>query len=129
MKQSRQPVWKGERERKSLIFRLAQKYGWVCWYCNLPLNPAYLEGVDKHDDLRDRGNVTLERSHVRIHIDHIIPAARGGRNEFDNYALACEFCNRAKVDLDLETFLTWLDRIRYSDTWTPIRDGPKRSKV
>ena len=32
-------------------------------------------------------------------IDHIIPRAQGGKNEYDNKICCCTACNRAKADL------------------------------
>ena len=102
-------------ERKALLCELALEYGWVCWYCNLPLHYKAVE----HHYLGSR----VESKDVIIHIDHIIPRSAGGTDDFKNLALACEFCNRAKLDMNVETYLTWLDRVRYAETWTPIRDG------
>jgi len=31
-----------------------------------------------------------------FHIEHIVPSARGGKDELNNYALACFSCNNAK---------------------------------
>ena len=62
---------------------------------------------------------------IEIHLDHIIPRCRGGDDGIDNLALACEFCNLAKSDLDVELYLIWLDRIRFGEAWSPIRDGRK----
>lgn len=36
-----------------------------------------------------------------LEIDHIIPRARGGKDEENNYALVHKFCNRNKLDSDL----------------------------
>lgn len=63
---------------------LASKFGWICWYCGLDLK------------FKER------------HLDHIIPKSRGGEDVLDNFALSCAFCNHAKHDNDLETFLAWL---------------------
>jgi 5-methylcytosine-specific restriction endonuclease McrA len=31
-----------------------------------------------------------------FHLDHIVPLARGGRNEDDNVQITCAFCNVSK---------------------------------
>lgn len=36
------------------------------------------------------------KTHSRLTIDHIIPVALGGTNEFDNLQTLCEECNNAK---------------------------------
>jgi hypothetical protein len=109
--------------RRAVIFELALKYGWVCWYCNLPLQPENSSFV-----FRKSGVVSFAMStNVHTHVDHIVPKSRGGTDDINNLALACEFCNRAKLDMDVETYLTWLDRVRFGDTWSPIRDGAKSS--
>ncbi len=40
-------------------------------------------------------------------IDHVVPLAKGGTNDYDNLAIACCRCNCSKKDKDLDT---WLDR-------------------
>ena len=60
-----------------------------CYYCGLPLYDA-----------------------VAIHIDHLIPKAKGGVDDKYNLVLTCNFCNMAKCDHELPTFLNWLKHIR-----------------
>ena len=59
-----------------------------CGYCGIPL------------------------SQIEVHLEHIRPASKGGGDELENLLLACEFCNMAKQDHDLEYFLSWLAHIR-----------------
>lgn len=33
---------------------------------------------------------------VRLHVDHVHPRSKGGRNELDNYVTACSECNQGK---------------------------------
>lgn len=33
-----------------------------------------------------------------FHIEHIVPRAKGGKNELSNFALACASCNFSKAD-------------------------------
>jgi hypothetical protein len=37
-----------------------------------------------------------EAPNVILHVDHIEPVSRGGKNEFSNYATACSACNAGK---------------------------------
>lgn len=53
-----------------------------CHYCLTPLNPFK--------------NFT---------IDHIVPVARGGTNDFDNLVAACKTCNSSKHTQDYELFV------------------------
>src|SRR5690242_16604637 len=47
----------------------------------------------------------IELSTVTIHIDHVIPKAKDGSNDFDNLALACAHCNIFKKDRDVIGFM------------------------
>ena len=76
-------------KRRAEIARLKQKEI-KCWYC----------GLDLSED--------------ETHIDHIVPKSNGGENEIENKALSCSFCNFAKQDKDLFTFLKWLAHVRSS---------------
>lgn len=77
-------------ERLRLLERLASVHGWVCWYCGMKVA---IKGA---------------------HIDHIMPKSRGGCDDFDNLALACGPCNRAKYDRPISEFIEWLEFIRHS---------------
>lgn len=37
-------------------------------------------------------------------VDHIVPLSKGGANEMENYAAACEKCNTAKASLTESEF-------------------------
>ena len=41
-------------------------------------------------------------------LDHKQPVALGGRNALENLVPCCEPCNRAKHDMPLDDYLTWL---------------------
>lgn len=58
-----------------------------CVYCGEPL------GIDNHS------------------LDHVVPTSRGGRNDADNTAPACRFCNHAKANLTAAEFLA----VRHDD--------------
>lgn len=82
----RSPRW------RRLVFTLAAKHGWRCWYCSSKV------------------------SVLSASLDHILPLAHGGTSDLDNIALACLFCNLAKSDVPVELFLDWLERVRAGDT-------------
>ncbi len=94
---NRHKSFKGS-ERTRMLFTLAQRFGWACWYCNRKLN--------QHS----------------ASIDHVISQACGGCDDADNLALACGFCQRAKWDLPLSEFLEWLDFVRQGDSVTWLRE-------
>jgi len=75
-------------ERHMLALRLAQRFGWVCWYCGLELTK---------DDYR---------------LDQMTPQSCGSQDEDDNLALACACCHLAKRNKPVDTFLEWLAWVR-----------------
>ena len=85
--------------RADRIIELSLVYGYICWYCGIKL-----QGEE-------------------VHLDHIISRSRGGNDDLSNIALCCSQCNYAKQDNDLDTFLTWLDFIRFGPALCPIRSG------
>lgn len=50
-------------------------------------------------------------------VDHMIPLSRGGAHTWDNLALSCARCNRAKWDSTEEEFCLWLQSVarRFQD--------------
>ncbi len=40
----------------------------------------------------------LHRDYEKWHVDHIIPRAKGGKDDENNYALTHEHCNLNKLD-------------------------------
>lgn len=109
-------------ERERIAWKLSERFGWCCWYCNLPLRP-----VDADSRLQKNKNSSVLVRQLATHIDHIIPKVAGGTDDIDNLALACECCNRAKFNLHVDFFLAWLDRVKFAEVWTPIRDGRRSS--
>jgi hypothetical protein len=93
----------------AICFRLADRFGWKCWYCNKKLIPP----------ARHQFGGGIRGSYP--HIDHVKPQCDGGDDGIDNLALSCAFCNMAKGAADVHEFLAWLDAIRTGDTRTPIR--------
>jgi 5-methylcytosine-specific restriction endonuclease McrA len=69
---SREPIPAGLR------FAVLRRDGFRCAYCG-------------------RG----EAERVRLHIDHLVPVARGGRTVIDNLVTACQDCNLGKSASDL----------------------------
>ena len=47
------------------------------------------------------GEEPLDLAKDKLEIDHIIPRAKGGKDDENNYAVTCEFHNRNKSDSDL----------------------------
>src|SRR6266481_163548 len=93
------PWRKSDAARRAIAFRLAERWGWVCWYCRAKLNPG-----------------------SPFHIDHIVPRARGGDHGITNLALSCEFCNQAKLGTcELSVFLEWIEFVRYGDSSSLLR--------
>lgn len=76
-----------------LIHLRTQSY--LCAYCNYNLK-------------------ALEYS--KIHIDHIIPISKGGKDDPSNFAVVCSDCNTLKSDLTMEEFLKKVEikRNRYN---------------
>lgn len=69
----------GERPAISarLRFQVLQRDGFACCYCGAKA-PA-----------------------VKLHLDHIIPVAHGGRTELENLQAACSECNHGKGPADI----------------------------
>lgn len=44
----------------------------------------------------------VKEDKVKLHLDHIIPKSKGGKNETDNYTTSCFECNEGKKDILLE---------------------------
>ena len=65
--------------RDELISVLLQQQQHCCFICEKPLDP----NLDK------------------IEVDHIVPRAKGGKDDPNNYAATHEICNKSKSDSDL----------------------------
>jgi 5-methylcytosine-specific restriction endonuclease McrA len=46
------------------------------------------------------------------HIDHILARSKGGQHTQDNLQMLCGTCNRAKHNLLMEEFLSWVNRLK-----------------
>lgn len=42
---------------------------------------------------------------LKVTLDHVVPRCRGGTDSYANLVAACEPCNVAKGDLDVEEFM------------------------
>jgi hypothetical protein len=109
-------------DRRRIAWKLSDKFGWCCWYCGISLRP-----IDTESQRQKRKHSSMVVREIETHIDHVVPIVAGGTNDIGNLALACEFCNRAKLNLHLDFFLEWMDRVKFGNSWIPIRDG-KRSR-
>lgn len=76
-----------KRRKTTLKLKLLQKSGGKCTYCNKRL--------------------TLKRKHHvdKVTVDHYIPLAKGGFDDFHNKVAACLKCNNRKADLMPEEFM------------------------
>lgn len=86
---------------KRLRFHVLKRDSFMCRYCG------------------DRGDG------VRLQIDHIIPVARGGTNEFGNLITACFDCNAGKTDEPLGDVLPPWRPLPPKPAYTP----PSRGRV
>jgi len=59
--------------------------------------------VMQHDNFKCRvcGNSPANNSSIRLHIDHIIPWAKGGETVLENLQTLCQDCNLGKSDLSI----------------------------
>jgi len=53
------------------------------------------------------GASQLVNPNLKLHIDHKIPIARGGKTEESNLWVLCEHCNTSKGKKTVEEFLDW----------------------
>lgn len=90
-----------EIKRQKIIRELVVVHGRVCWYCGTTL--------------------TKKKVWQNCTIEHIIPKSLSGGDDFNNLALACSICNRAKYNLPVEEFLEWLAFVRSSASITRFR--------
>ena len=64
------------------------------------MTPKLKESIKKRDNYTCcRCGASLEKEpHLLLHVDHIIPIARGGKTEPDNLQTLCWQCNLSKSD-------------------------------
>lgn len=79
-----------------------------CWICGFPFRLSDIrrflqapvessrrELPDEVDFMAPRG---IKKEDAAIEVDHVVPLARGGVDDFSNFRLACGWCNRKKSD-------------------------------
>jgi len=69
----------------------------------------------------------LRRDFEKWEIDHIIPRAKGGKDDENNYAITHERCNRAKLDSDLRVARCMAGYERIKDRCA--KEGPNRPNL
>jgi 5-methylcytosine-specific restriction endonuclease McrA len=79
--------------RKSIKKRLEQDWGAFCFYCHRPL--TWVWGKDSF-----------------FTIDHYIPKAEGGTDEYNNLVPCCDRCNNLKGDTKPEEWRISYDKSR-----------------
>ena len=79
-----------QNKRKSITAKQAKiaylRSQAVCFYCGKDISP-------------------FENRLMRFEIDHLVPVAKNGRSEQNNYVAACRECNNLKSDKTVEEFL------------------------
>jgi len=73
------------------------------------------------------GEEPLDLTKDKVEIDHIIPRAKGGKDDENNYALTCEFHNRNKQDSDLRIARCMARYERIKDKYSD--KGPNRPNL
>lgn len=99
---------------RPVVIRLIA-YVKIPWRAKVALNKRNLYA-------RDKGKCQYCLKDVGLHsatIDHIVPRARGGKNEWTNVALACGDCNWKKGDRLLEN----TDMVLHTTPTVPRREG------
>lgn len=92
-------------DRAELITRLLAQQNHRCFICEELLDPAI------HS----------------IHVDHIIPRAKGGKDDENNYAATHEACNLSKLDSDLRIARCMARYERVKERYAP--KGPNRPNL
>lgn len=87
------------------------------WFDHLGAQSAIPGGI-QYDVLARSGGVCVACGtpalKAPIHVDHIVPASRGGTDDPSNLQALCAKCNRAKRDKDATDFLLVQKRLKYS---------------
>lgn len=70
---------RNSKRRKKIRERIAERDGWICWWCREPVDPA---GIGKEAPS----------------LDHVVSLAEGGSNRRTNLRLAHVGCNNERHD-------------------------------
>ena len=113
--------------------RVLQRDGYHCRFCGIPVIPgevraqireAYRDALPWGDSNRTQ-HAAFQTMWVQY--DHLLPRARGGRNEFDNLLITCAPCNYGRREYTLEEvgLIDPLTRDPVRSTW----DGLERFRL
>jgi 5-methylcytosine-specific restriction endonuclease McrA len=69
------------RRRAGFVLRIAERDGWMCWLCGLPVDPESPQHADESASL-----------------DHVEPLSQGGSNSIHNLRIAHRACNTLRGD-------------------------------
>lgn len=69
-----------KHEKNSILYQLWTRDGDICYLCGVAMD------------------------YQKVTIDHVLPLAKGGKDEMANYRLVHEFCNLEKGNMTLEQF-------------------------
>lgn len=92
-------------DKTELIKKLLAQQNYRCFICEEPLDPSI------HS----------------IHVDHIIPRAKGGKDDENNYAATHQACNLSKLDSDLRIARCMARYERVKERYAP--EGPNRPNL
>lgn len=98
----RRNLWNSPAQRRRIIDKLTLKYGFRCWYCGFRF-----------------------KGYSDVCIDHKDALAYGGKNEIENFALSCKYCNSHKLYFSVEAFLKYLAYLRTGFFECPILEEYK----
>jgi len=93
-------AWKLVRRRRRLS-RLARRPRGPVATSRVPIPAGLRFAVLRRDGFRCAYCGQGEGDGVKLHIDHLVPVALGGKNEIDNLVTACQHCNLGKSAQDL----------------------------
>lgn len=70
--------------------RLAEAQNWKCCWCGCVMT-----------ERRKQWNSSTT--------EHVLPKSKGGLDESDNFAVACNRCNHKRGDLEVEAFMAFVE--------------------
>jgi 5-methylcytosine-specific restriction endonuclease McrA len=79
----------GTGRRRKVVRKLIRRFGDICSYCRVPLEPEPSDGI--------LGPTTRT-------VDHVVPRSLGGTHNLANLVLSCSRCNGAKGASPVEEF-------------------------
>jgi len=125
------PIWKGGKERRveyMINFKKTHKELISCYSQNRralkkkggKLTVKIIQLVYE-DNIKKYGTLTCYLCEKPIEfgkdqLEHKTPLCRGGTNEYNNLAIACQFCNCSKHDKTEAEYRNWIINKRYKNT-------------